>query len=297
MKTQHLIRSFLLLLSALALPLASQANSFDIGISVGFPPPPLPIYAQPPCPEPGYIWTPGYWAYDDDAYDYYWVPGTWVYAPAPGMLWTPGYWSEGDDDEYGWHAGYWASHVGFYGGINYGFGYFGTGFVGGYWRDRDFYYNRAAANVANLHVANIYANAVVNRYGDERTSFNGREGVRARPTGSELLAQHEPHRGWTLPQQSQALQARTTPGMLASFNHGRPPIAATARPGVFGGSGIVAARPSSAPPPNMYHGFENGGGRGAHAPTPMNNARSPGMPARTDRPSWATPRGARTPYE
>ena len=28
-------------------------------------------------PGPGYIWTPGYWAYDP-ADGYYWVPGTWV---------------------------------------------------------------------------------------------------------------------------------------------------------------------------------------------------------------------------
>src|SRR5258708_39419875 len=27
------------------------------------PPPPLPDYEQPPCPEPAYLWTPGYWGY------------------------------------------------------------------------------------------------------------------------------------------------------------------------------------------------------------------------------------------
>src|ERR1700727_2487320 len=26
-------------------------------------PPPLPDYEQPPCPEDGYLWTAGYWAY------------------------------------------------------------------------------------------------------------------------------------------------------------------------------------------------------------------------------------------
>ena len=26
------------------------------------PPPPLPEYQQPPCPEPNYLWTPGYWS-------------------------------------------------------------------------------------------------------------------------------------------------------------------------------------------------------------------------------------------
>jgi hypothetical protein len=48
----------------------------------------LPVYDQPPIPEPGYIWTPGYWAWDDDS-GYYWVPGTWVLPPEPALLWTP----------------------------------------------------------------------------------------------------------------------------------------------------------------------------------------------------------------
>ena len=34
-------------------------------ISVGFAPPVLPVYEQPLCPEPGLMWTPGYWAYGD----------------------------------------------------------------------------------------------------------------------------------------------------------------------------------------------------------------------------------------
>src|SRR5271165_2994273 len=43
-------------------------------------------------PGEGYIWTPGYWAYDYDYNDNYWVPGTWVLAPQVGYLWTPPYW-------------------------------------------------------------------------------------------------------------------------------------------------------------------------------------------------------------
>src|SRR5215469_13692677 len=123
----------LLLAAAVTLPFIAfsgvQAHAAVI-ISVGFAPPVLPVYAQPICPGPGYLWTPGYWAYGPDGY--YWVPGTWVVAPAPGLLWTPGYWGWGDG-VYVWHGGYWGPHVGFYGGINYGFGYYGTGFVGGRW--------------------------------------------------------------------------------------------------------------------------------------------------------------------
>jgi len=109
---RNLIRTLIAALPLLAVPLISQAALF-VGVSVNIAPPALPVYVQPPCPAPGYIWMPGYWAWDDD---YYWVPGTWVMAPAVGVLWTPGYWgwSEG---AYLWHAGYWGPHVGFYGGM------------------------------------------------------------------------------------------------------------------------------------------------------------------------------------
>src|SRR5882672_460024 len=81
-------------------------------------PAPLPVYEQPVAPDDGYIWTPGYWSWDDDAGDYYWVPGTWVLAPQPGYLWTPGWWGW-ENSVYLWHGGYWGPHVGFYGGVNY----------------------------------------------------------------------------------------------------------------------------------------------------------------------------------
>jgi WXXGXW repeat (2 copies) len=141
-------RALLITLLAVAYPAASFAGFFGVGVTVGFAPPPLPVYVQPPCPASGYIWTPGYWAYSGDDQDYYRVPGTWVLAPSFGWLWTPGYWGL-IDAEYVWHEGYWGPHVGFYGGINYGFGYFGSGFVGGFWRDHDFYYNRSVTNVSN----------------------------------------------------------------------------------------------------------------------------------------------------
>ena len=101
-------------------------------------PPVLPVYDQPPCPEDGYLWVPGYWAYEDD--DYYWVPGVWVEPPRSGdILWTPGYWAF-TDGGYNWHGGYWGLHVGYYGGINYGYGYQGSGFYGGRWEGNSFHY-------------------------------------------------------------------------------------------------------------------------------------------------------------
>ena len=52
--------------------------------------------------------------------------------PESGFLWTPAYWGW-EGGHYRFYNGYWGPHVGFYGGINYGFGYGGVGFAGGYW--------------------------------------------------------------------------------------------------------------------------------------------------------------------
>ena len=75
-------------------------------------------------PYDGYHWIPGYWAWG--GVGYYWVPGTWVMPPRVGVFWTPGYWGFVAGGRYEFHAGYWGERVGFYGGINYGGGYFGT---------------------------------------------------------------------------------------------------------------------------------------------------------------------------
>ena len=85
------------LLIALLIVVFSAISFSQIGISITVGPPALPVYEQPPCPAEGYIWTPGYWAYDYDGGDYYWVPGTWVEPPQVGFLWTPGYWGWGGD--------------------------------------------------------------------------------------------------------------------------------------------------------------------------------------------------------
>lgn len=56
------------------------------------------------CLARGYLWTPGYWAWNPSDSGYYWVPGTWVLPPGVGDLWTPGYWAF-EDSCYLWHAG------------------------------------------------------------------------------------------------------------------------------------------------------------------------------------------------
>jgi len=218
---------------------AASFSQIAVGISVRVGPPPLPVYAQPLCPGPGYFWTPGYWGWNDDA-GYYWVPGTWVVAPV-GMLWTPGYWGWGGGF-YAWHAGYWGPHIGFYGGINYGFGYTGVGFVGGEWRGGAFYYNRYVTNVSVTNVTNVYNRTVVVN-NTTTTSYNGGTGgVTARPTPQEEAAAHEQHQAPLAAQTEHEHAASQNRQNFASENHGRPAIAATARAGDFSGHSAVPAR-------------------------------------------------------
>ena len=62
-----------------------------------------------------------------------------------GCLWTPPYW-DFDNGRYRFHHGYWASRVGFYGGVDYGFGYPGSGYYGGHWDNGKFADNVATTN-------------------------------------------------------------------------------------------------------------------------------------------------------
>ena len=234
-------RSVLPALLLLVLPVISMAQ-VGINISVDLAPPELPVYEQPPLPGEGYLWTPGFWAWSDDQQGYYWVPGTWVLAPQPGFLWTPGYWGR-HGDAFVWNEGYWGPQIGFYGGVNYGYGYGGRGFEGGYWQGEHFYYNRSVVNVGTTNITNVYNKAVVNNVTVARVSYNGGHGgVQAQPTAGELTAAHAQHLSPTAAQQQHVQGARSNPALRASVNHGNPPIAATARPGVFSGAGVVAAK-------------------------------------------------------
>jgi hypothetical protein len=229
------IRSLLFALMILALPVASSAQ---IILSIGFAPPPLPVYEQPVCPSAGYIWTPGYWAYAQEGY--FWVPGTWVMAPEPGLLWTPGYWGWGDN-AFVFNEGYWGAQVGFYGGINYGFGYAGVGYQGGYWKSGAFFYNRAVNNVTN--VTNVYNKTIVNNVRVSEVSYNGGSGgLSARPTAVEQKARSEKHVVATSVQTQHVQSASTNHDLYESVNRGKPAIAATAKPGEFSGAGVVAAK-------------------------------------------------------
>ncbi|MGH9504132.1 MAG: YXWGXW repeat-containing protein [Terriglobales bacterium] len=252
MRTKVAIRAMLYSFVLLAL---FQGAFAQVGISVSFGPPALPVYEQPICPADGYLWAPGYWDYDD--YDgYYWVPGTWVEPPQVGYLWTPGYWGW-DGNAFLFHEGYWGPQVGFYGGIDYGFGYGGVGYDGGRWEGDHFSYNTYVTHVNPTLIHNTY-NTRVGNASETRISYNGGAGgVDARPTPRQESYDNEHHAGPVAAQTQHRQEARGNPELRASTNHGKPPIAATAKPSDFK-TGVVAARQAGgeykAPPPNAVRG-------------------------------------------
>jgi hypothetical protein len=234
MNVKYAIRS-LAIAAAVALPLAlftaTPAKAAPVVIQIGIAPPPLPVYVQPVVPGDGYIWTPGYWAYADDG-GYYWVPGTWVLAPTPGYLWTPAYWGW-ENGFYIFHGGYWGPHIGFYGGINYGFGYFGTGFVGGEWRGGHFFYNSAYARFGTgFHPTNVYVHnvTIVNH---TTVSYNGHGGVNAQPNAQETAAMHENHVQPTAAQVSHQTFAAQNKSQFAGNNGGHPAVTAAKTPEAY----------------------------------------------------------------
>jgi WXXGXW repeat (2 copies) len=218
---RNLFSAVLIIVPMLTVPVA-QAQ-IGIGVSINIAPPALPVYVQPPLPSPGYLWTPGYWSYGNAGY--FWVPGVWAQPPSAGLLWTPGYWGYAGG-VYGWHGGYWGPHIGFYGGVNYGFGYGGVGFVGGEWRGGVFAYNSAVANFGSVHVTNVYENRTIVTQNTimnvNHASFNGGVGIQVHATAVEMQAGNERHFEPTAEQVQHQNFAAQDRAQLASVNQGRP---------------------------------------------------------------------------
>src|SRR6202790_2670435 len=229
MRKSHIAGLVLLALVMVFMPARSSAQ-ISVGVAVHIGPPALPVYEQPICPGAGYLWTPGYWGWGGGGYFF--------------------------------HAGYWGPHVGFYGGINYGFGYGGVGFFGGRWNGGVFAYNTAVMHVNTTVIHNTYVDRTVinNVTVNNHVSYNGGTGgISARPTSAELTAEHEHHIAPTSMQTQHEHTASTNRALLASENHGKPAIAATAKPGEFTGHGVVAARgtTSHTVSPNGTNGHAN----------------------------------------
>jgi hypothetical protein len=159
-----------------------------------------------------------------------------------------------------WHAGYWGPHVGYYGGVNYGFGYGGIGFAGGMWRGGFFAYNTAVMHVGGgggwgnrTYVDNtiVERTTIIN---NNHVSYNGGPGgINHQPAPEERIAEHEQHVGPTSFQAQHENTFRNDHTAYAQVNGGHPQNAALSRP--------LAAENHPAP-----NGFQN------HA-NPQTNAR------------------------
>ena len=130
--------------------------------------------------------------------------------------------------------------MGFYGGINYGFGYFGEGYEGGRWDGGHFFYNRSVNNVNITNIHNVY-NTNIN-HTENHVSYNGGNGgISARPRPEDEAAARERHIP-PVADPTHAQAARANPQQRASANMGKPGVAATPRPGDFNDRGAVPAK-------------------------------------------------------
>jgi hypothetical protein len=91
-------------------------------------------------------------------------------------------------------------------------------------------------------IHNVYESRVVNE-NRVRVSYNGGNGgINERATRDEEVAARDRHTPPVRDQVQHVQAARTNPQLRASTNHGRPPIAATPRPGAFNDRAVVTAK-------------------------------------------------------
>ena len=137
-----------------------------------------------------------------------------------------------------------ARHVGYYGGMNYGFGYMGIGFVGGEWHGHDFAYNTAVVNVNRTVIRNTYVNKTiinnVTMINNNRVAYTGGPGgIRHDPTSQERVAMREPH----------AAPDADPAAALSSGAHGTCQLLQSQqRPSAERGRRAAACRPRVSPP-------------------------------------------------
>jgi hypothetical protein len=193
-----------------------------------------------------------------------------------GALWTPPYWGW-QGGIYMFHPGYWGPHVGYYGGVNYGFGYMGIGFVGGEWRGHDFAYNTAVVHVNETIIHTTYINRTIVEQNtivnDRHVAFSGGPGgIQHQPSPQERVAMHEAHVAPTSFQQQHVQAASANRASYFNANHGHPQTLAVARPLA------VENHPAPAARPNAFNG--NAGQRGNNNAAPNRPpAAAPNRPA------------------
>jgi hypothetical protein len=127
--------------------------------------------------------------------------------------------------------------VGYYGGINYGFGYGGRGYAGGRWVGNVFAYNRAVNNVNVSVFPHVYDEPEVNHGGLGRVSYNGGPGgTNSVPTAQERLATQS-----RLPSLPQRMHLQPSPSPAPSIPSGTRQAALAPQP-------VVSHTPTASAP-------------------------------------------------
>src|ERR1700683_5630287 len=212
---------------------ANPDSSSNGAVSSVATPPPLPEEDQPALSEDGSLWTPGYWYWRDQGY--FWIPGAWLRPPQVGVLWTPAYWGF-TGTVFVFHPGHWGSTVGFYGGVNYGYGYFGNGYTGGHWIGNSFAYNSAVNHLNPVVAHHTYAESVPNQGSRGVLSYTGGPPSGA---GTRTVSPHQsPPQAANKPAATTAVQRPT--------EHAPKPMEVD-RP-----AAVVKMAPPSAPPKSVH---------------------------------------------
>jgi hypothetical protein len=126
-----------------------------------------------------------------------------------------------------------------------------------------------------------------------RVSYNGGNGgINARPTAQEEAARNERHVAAVAGQHQQAEAARGNQSLRAAANHGKPPIAATDRPGAFDDHAVKAKDAGAPYNPPANRNAANANGRAENnariasnpGERPNGEATRPAQPNSTNRP-------------
>jgi hypothetical protein len=173
--------------------------------------------------------------------------------------------------------------VGYYGGVNYGFGYGGIGFAGGEWRHGAFAYNTAVMHVDERIVHTTYVDRTVVERGyvarDSHVAYSGGPGgIRHAPNAQEQTFAHEQHVAPTAYQTQHMNSAQADRTSYVKNNGGHP-------------ANLVASRPLAAeahPAPAVSHGAVSAGRPASTAYSPHSNTSAP-VHANTTAPVHNTP--------
>ena len=130
MKSSLTLASLIAIGAAAYAPLPSMAQ--DVQLYIGSAPP-APLYERAPAVRRGYVWSPGYWAWN--GHRHHWVTGTYI-VERPGYVYAPPAWQQRGGRWY-MEQGRWSSRGDHYAGNGYGRqGFYDNGYRGGD-RDRD----------------------------------------------------------------------------------------------------------------------------------------------------------------